>query len=100
MREKLMITIPLLAAMAGVAAFKALAPSRAAPQPKIDGDIYVLGREFLVNLDAGRYAKLGVALVVHHEAGKKRPTPRERSRRRGTGRCRKRQSCARSSPTP
>lgn len=40
-----------------------------APQPKIDGDVYVLGREFLVNLDAGRHAKLGVALVIHHEAG-------------------------------
>ena len=28
------------------------------------GEVYVLGKDFLVNLAGGRFAKLGVALIV------------------------------------
>ena len=44
---------------------------------KIHGDVYVLGKDFLVNLADGHYAKLGVAIVVDHgaamPAGGRRP---------------------------
>ena len=33
---------------------------------KIHGDVYVLGKDFLVNLADGHYAKLGIAIVVDH----------------------------------
>lgn len=35
---------------------------------KIHGDVYVLGKDFLVNLADGHYAKLGIAIVVDHGA--------------------------------
>lgn len=35
---------------------------------KIGGDVYVLGKDFLVNLADGHYAKLGIAIVVDHGA--------------------------------
>lgn len=35
---------------------------------KIEGDVYVLGKDFLVNLADGHYAKLGIAIVVDHGA--------------------------------
>jgi flagellar basal body-associated protein FliL len=35
---------------------------------KIHGEVYVLGKDFLVNLADGHYAKLGVAIVVDHGA--------------------------------
>jgi flagellar FliL protein len=41
------------------------------PEPKkskIHGDVYVLGKDFLVNLADGHYAKLGIAIVVDHGA--------------------------------
>lgn len=70
-----MIAIPVLAVVVGAAAFKALAPKPVAAKPKIDGDVYVLAREFLVNLDAGRYAKLGVAL--HHDPSEEKEAAAE-----------------------
>lgn len=33
-------------------------------KPKIEGEVYVLPKEFLVNLEGGRYVKLGVALLL------------------------------------
>jgi flagellar FliL protein len=51
-------------------------PSKPAPKPKVAGEVYVLPKEFLINLADGRYAKVQVALVVepaegggHAEAG-------------------------------
>ena len=35
-------------------------------RPKVDGTVYVLPKDFLVNLRDGRYAKLDVALVLDH----------------------------------
>ena len=46
-------------------------PSRSepAPKPKIEGTVYILPKEFLLNLEDGRYAKLNVGLVLDpHQA--------------------------------
>jgi flagellar basal body-associated protein FliL len=44
-------------------------PGKAEPKPKVEGEIYVLPKEFLVNLADGRFAKLQVALVGEPAAG-------------------------------
>jgi flagellar FliL protein len=62
-----MILIPvLLIALGGVYKF-VLAKPVAEAVPKVHGTVYVLGKEFLVNLDDNRFAKLTVALVLAHD---------------------------------
>ena len=39
-------------------------PKAPAPKPKIEGTVYVLPKEFLVNLADGRYAKVSVGFVM------------------------------------
>jgi|ERR671918_2736182 flagellar FliL protein len=65
MASKLKIVIPvvLLLALGGVYKF-VLAKPAATAKPKIAGTVYVLPKEFLVNLSDGRFAKLGVGLVL------------------------------------
>jgi len=65
MKSKLKIIIPvvLLAALGGVYKF-VIAKPVAGPPAKINGTVYVLPKEFLVNLSGGRFAKLGVGLVL------------------------------------
>ena len=67
MRSKLKIIIPvvLLVALGGVYKFVIAKPGPV-EKSKIDGMVYVLPKEFLVNLSAGRFAKLGVGLVLSH----------------------------------
>ncbi len=67
MRSKLKIVIPvvLLLVVGGVYKF-VLSKPVATAKPKIDGAVYVLPKEFLVNLSEGRFAKLGVGLVLSH----------------------------------
>jgi len=61
------ILIPLLVVLvAGVAAKFVLAKPAPEVHHKIDGVVYVLPKEFLVNLSDGRYAKVNVALVLDH----------------------------------
>jgi flagellar FliL protein len=61
------ILIPLLVILvAGVAAKFVLAKPAPRVHHKIDGTVYVLPKEFLVNLSDGRYAKVNVALVLDH----------------------------------
>ena len=64
--KKFLVPIALLAVMAGVYAF-VLAPPPKQPTPKIAGDMYVVPKEFLLNLDDGRYARLTVAMVLSHK---------------------------------
>jgi flagellar basal body-associated protein FliL len=59
-------------------------PKEKPPEPKVHGEVYVLPKEFLVNLADGRYAKLSVALVVEpaaaaggHGGGHGAPAPPE-----------------------
>jgi len=68
--KKIKLIIPvvvLLAVLGGVYKFVLAKPAEAEPKPKVHGTPYVLGKEFLVNLDDGRYAKLTVALVLAHD---------------------------------
>ena len=66
-KSKLKFILPLLALTALGGAYKViLAAPDAEPVPKIEGDLYVLPKEFLVNLEAGRYAKVTVALRFPH----------------------------------
>jgi flagellar basal body-associated protein FliL len=62
-RKKILIPL-LVVAIAGVAAKFVLAKPAPEPHHKIDGTVYVLPKEFLVNLSDGRYAKLDVAIVL------------------------------------
>ena len=65
MASKLKIVVPvvLLLALGGVYKF-VIAKPEATAKPKIAGTVYVLPKEFLVNLSEGRFAKLGVGLVL------------------------------------
>lgn len=65
MKKKLIIGVVALLVVAGGAYKFVLAkPKEAEAKPKIEGSVYVLGKEFLVNLKEGRFAKLTVALVL------------------------------------
>jgi flagellar FliL protein len=82
MNKKIVIVIVAALVGAGGAYKTVLAkPKEKAPEPKVAGAIYVLPKEFLVNLADDRYAKLQVALVVEHlpvaAGGHGAPTPPE-----------------------
>jgi len=69
MKSKLKLIVPvvLLLVLGGVYTF-VLAKPASEPTPKIAGEVYVLPSEFVLNLADGKYAKLGVALVMDPEA--------------------------------
>ena len=64
MKKKMMIGLVVLLVAAGGAYKFVLAKPAAEAKPKVEGSVYVLGKEFLVNLSEGRFAKLTVALVL------------------------------------
>jgi flagellar basal body-associated protein FliL len=65
MKKKLLILVPvLLIALGGVYKFVLSKPEVEA-KPHVEGTVYVLGKEFLMNLKDGRFAKLSVALVLN-----------------------------------
>jgi flagellar basal body-associated protein FliL len=67
-KKKLIILVAVLLAGVGGAYKTVLAkPKAKEPEPKVHGSVYVLGKEFLVNLHDGRFAKLTVALVLAHD---------------------------------
>ncbi|MCW3039508.1 MAG: flagellar basal body-associated FliL family protein [Solirubrobacterales bacterium] len=63
MKSKLKIIIPLALLIAGGAYKFVLAKPPIAPPPKIAGEVYVLPKDFLLNLADGKFAKLGVGLI-------------------------------------
>jgi flagellar basal body-associated protein FliL len=66
-KKKLMIIVVAALVLAGGAYKTVLAkPKEKPPEPKVHGTVYVLPKEFLVNLADGRFAKLQVALVLEH----------------------------------
>src|ERR1700712_2021882 len=67
MKSKLKFIIPLavLILLGGVYKF-ALAKPAVEPKHKIEGVVYVLPKEFVVNLVDGHFAKFNVALVLNH----------------------------------
>jgi flagellar FliL protein len=86
MNKKKLIIIAVAALVLAGGAYKTVLakPKEKAPEPKVHGEVYVLPKEFLVNLADGRYAKLQVALVVEpaaaaggHGGGHGAPAPPE-----------------------
>jgi len=65
MRKNVLILV-LAALVVGAGAAYTFAKPKHEVRHKIDGTVYVLPKEFLVNLRDGRYAKLNVALVLDH----------------------------------
>jgi flagellar basal body-associated protein FliL len=59
---KFIVPIVLLLVLGGVYKFVIAKPA-VVPKPKVEGEVYVLGKDFLVNLSDGKFAKLGVGLV-------------------------------------
>jgi flagellar basal body-associated protein FliL len=66
MKSKLKIIIPLVLVIMGATYKLVLAKPAPAPKPRIDGEVYVLPKEFLINLSDGHFAKLAIALVLQH----------------------------------
>ncbi|HEX8101140.1 MAG TPA: flagellar basal body-associated FliL family protein [Solirubrobacteraceae bacterium] len=67
MNKKILIVIPILLLAVGAGYKLALGkPASAKPEPKVHGTVYVLGKEFLVNLADGHFGKLTVGLVLAH----------------------------------
>ncbi len=67
MKKKLILIVPvilLLAVGGGIYKFMLAAKDEEEHKPKVEGTVYVLGKEFLVNLADGRFAKLTVGLVL------------------------------------
>jgi flagellar basal body-associated protein FliL len=67
-KGKLKFVLPLVALIVLGGAYKTVL-AKPAPEPKhkVEGQVYVLPKEFLLNLDEERYAKLTVALVLPHD---------------------------------
>jgi flagellar FliL protein len=67
MMAKMKILLPLLLVVGGgVYKFVLAKPKEKAPEPKVQGEVYVVPKDFLVNLADGRYGKLNVAMVFDH----------------------------------
>lgn len=81
MKRRLKIILPLaiLIALGGV--YKVVLAKAPTTKPKVDGQVYVLPKEFLLNLADGHFAKLDVALVLAPDmklaAGGEGPPPPE-----------------------
>jgi flagellar FliL protein len=68
MKKKLMIVLPvLLVVLGGAYKFVLAKPKDAEAKPRVDGSVYILEKEFLVNLHDSRFAKVTVALVLAHD---------------------------------
>jgi flagellar FliL protein len=62
-KSKLKFIIPIVLVLLGGVYKFVLAKPAAAEKPKVAGEVYVLPKDFLVNLADGKFAKLGVGLV-------------------------------------
>jgi flagellar basal body-associated protein FliL len=70
MVKKIVPVIALLLVLGGAYKFVLAKPAEAekpAPKPKVHGTVYMLGKDFLVNLHDGRFAKLQVGLILAHD---------------------------------
>jgi len=62
MMKKLIPVIVAVVALGG--AYKFVLAKPAVVKKKVDGEVYVLPKDFLINLSDGRFVKLDVALVI------------------------------------
>ena len=68
MKGKLKIVVPLVLLLALGGAYKTvLAKPKEEPKHKVEGQVYVLPKEFTLNTADDRYVKLWVALVLPHD---------------------------------
>lgn len=68
MDKKKLIIIVVVALVAALLGYKmVLAKPKEEPKPKVAGEVYVLPKEFLVNLSDGRFARLNVAMEFDHD---------------------------------
>jgi flagellar basal body-associated protein FliL len=63
--KKLKIIIPLLLLVGGFVGYTKFL-KKPPPEPKVHGEVYVLPKDFVLNLKDGRFLKVGVGLVVQH----------------------------------
>jgi flagellar basal body-associated protein FliL len=63
-KGKLKIIVPLALVIVLGGAYKVVLAKPAAHEKKVDGQVYVLPKEFLVNLADNHFAKLSVGLVL------------------------------------
>ena len=64
MKGKLKIVLPLALLLVLGGLYKVVLAKPTDAKHKVDGQVYVLPKEFLLNLDDGHFAKLNVALVL------------------------------------
>ena len=62
--KNIKILIPVLLLVVGGVYKFVIAKPAPAPKPKIEGSVYVMPKDFLINLKAGKFAKLNAALVL------------------------------------
>jgi flagellar FliL protein len=61
------VIVGVVALLGGYKFVIAKPPAEAKPKPKVHGTVYMLEKEFLVNLHPRRYAKLQVGLILAHD---------------------------------
>ncbi|MBO9533315.1 MAG: flagellar basal body-associated FliL family protein [Solirubrobacteraceae bacterium] len=66
MKPKLILPVVLLLAGLFVGKTMFAKPAETKPKPKVHGEVYVMPKDFLINLKDGRFAKLNVGLVLEH----------------------------------
>jgi flagellar basal body-associated protein FliL len=64
MKSKLKIILPVLLIALGGAYKFVLAKPAATAKPKIDGQVYVMPKDFLINLADGRFARVDVGFIL------------------------------------
>ena len=65
MNKKIIMAVVALVVVGGAYKFVLAKPKAAAKKPNVEGTLYVLQKEFLVNLADERYAKVSAALVLN-----------------------------------
>jgi flagellar basal body-associated protein FliL len=66
-KKIIIIAVALLVVLGGVYKFVLAKPKAAEAKPKVEGNVYILQKEFLVNLHDSRFAKLTAALVLSED---------------------------------
>jgi flagellar FliL protein len=62
--KNIKVLLPVLLIVAGGVYKLMLAPKAPVPEPKIAGSVYVMPKDFLINLAGGKFARLNAALVL------------------------------------
>lgn len=64
--KNIKVLIPVLLLVVGGVYKFMLAPKPVEPKKKIEGSVYIMPKDFLINLAGGKFAKLNAALVLKH----------------------------------